>query len=373
MDLSNVYFVIGTSYAGKSTIVKNLARKHGGIALEENYHDAKLPELDSREFPGLTYTRDLQDWHEFIRRTPDEYVTWLENTKKECEIVELQIIEELLEKPEAQGKKIFVDTNICIETLHRISDRRHVLVMLADPEIGINRFFDRPDPEKQFLYRLMLEEPDPQAALDNYREILTRICSKESYDELLHSGFEVIFRDENRSQEETVLLAEKIFGISSGMKIELTELSEENMEQCFALRVAENQTQYIASNEDSLKTAKENRKVARPFVICCDGRIVGFTMFAFDEDYEDPDDRYWLWRFMIDEGSQGKGYGTAALQVIIRYFREHGANNIRLSTKETNTKALSMYHRAGFRETGELNDEEIVLQLDLRGNDENEL
>ena len=76
---------------------------------------------------------------------------------------------------------------------------------------------------------------------------------------------------------------------------------------------------------------------------------------------------------MIDEGSQGKGYGTAALKVIIRYFREHGANNIRLSTKETNTKALSMYHRAGFRETGELNDEEIMLQLDLRGNDENEL
>ena len=28
------------------------------------------------------------------------------------------------------------------------------------------------------------------------------------------SGFPVIFRDEARSQEETVLLAEKIFGIS---------------------------------------------------------------------------------------------------------------------------------------------------------------
>ena len=213
MNLSNVYFVIGTSYAGKSTVVKNLAKKHGGIALEENYHDAKLPELDSREFPNLTYTRDLRDWHEFIRRTPDEYVTWLENVKKECEIVELQMIEELLDKPEAQGKKIFVDTNICIETLRRISDTRHVLVMLADPEIGIHRFFDRPDPEKQFLYRLMLEEPDPQAALDNYREILTRVMSKKSYEELLHSGFRVLFREEERSQEETVRLAEEIFGL----------------------------------------------------------------------------------------------------------------------------------------------------------------
>ncbi len=215
MDLSNVYFVIGTSYAGKSTVVRNLAAKHNGIELGENYHDVKLPELDSAEFPNLTYTRDLQDWHEFIRRTPEEYVTWLHNVKKECETVELQILEELLAKPEAREKRVFVDTNICVETLHRISDERHVLVMLADPETGIHRFFDRPDPEKQFLYRLMLEEPDPQAALDNYREILTRVCSRESYDELLHSGFRVIFRDENRSQEETVRLAEEIFGLDA--------------------------------------------------------------------------------------------------------------------------------------------------------------
>ena len=214
MDLKNVYFVIGTSYAGKSTIVKNLAKKHNGIALEENYHDEKLPELDSKEFPNLCYTRDLQDWHDFIRRTPDEYVTWIENVKRECEIVELGILEEMLAKPEARDKKIFVDTNICVETLRKISDTGHVLVMLSDPEISIYRFFDRPDPEKQFLYQLMLEEPDPQAALDNYREILTRICSKEVYDELENSGFHKIYRDENRSQEETVKLAEQLLELT---------------------------------------------------------------------------------------------------------------------------------------------------------------
>ena len=217
MDLSNVYFVIGTAYAGKSTLVKNLAKKHHGIALEENYHDAKLPELDSRAFPNLTYTRDLEDWHEFIRRTPEEYVTWIRNVQKECETVELQMIEELLQKPEARGKKIFVDTNICIETLHRISDTGHVLVMLSNPEISVRRFFERPDKEKQFLYQLMMEEPDPQAALDNFREILTRINSQEAYDELLHSGFRVLLRDEERSEEETVRLAEAIFMIDVGV------------------------------------------------------------------------------------------------------------------------------------------------------------
>lgn len=49
------------------------------------------------------------------------------------------------------------------------------------------------------------------------------------------------------------------------MKIELIDLTEENMRQCFEMRVASNQKQYIASNEDSWKTAKENEKVARTF------------------------------------------------------------------------------------------------------------
>ncbi len=149
------------------------------------------------------------------------------------------------------------------------------------------------------------------------------------------------------------------------MNVNLIPLSNDNKEQCFKLKVAENQMQYIASNEASFRSAKENLKIARPFVIYCDDELVGFTMFAFDEEYEKPDDRYWLWRFMIDEQQQGKGFGTAALREIIKYFKDNGANNIRLSTKESNIKALSLYKKAGFYETGEYNGEEIVLQLDL--------
>ena len=87
--------------------------------------------------------------------------------------------------------------------------------MLADPEISVRRFFDRPDREKQFLYRLILEEPDPEAAMENYRRGLMRINSRERYDRFLHSGFPVILRDENRTPEETLALAEQVFGLYS--------------------------------------------------------------------------------------------------------------------------------------------------------------
>ena len=211
MKFKNVFFINGTAYAGKSTVLKMLAEKYDGILCEENYHDSKLSELDSSEFPALTYIRDMTDWRDFIRRTPDEYEAWVKEVTKECEVLELEILEKL----SCQGKLVFVDTNISVETLWDISDKDHVLIMLAEPETSVNRFFERPDREKQFLYRLLMQEEDSAQAMDNFRECLNRINSREIYNGFLMSGFNVILRDDNRSVDETLKLAEEAFGLKS--------------------------------------------------------------------------------------------------------------------------------------------------------------
>lgn len=207
MKFDNVYFINGTAYAGKSTIVKLLAQKYNGIACEENYHDSRSDSLDKEKFPALTYTRDLKDFRHFIRRTPQEYDDWIKEVNKECSIIELEILEDLVR--ENKDKKIFVDTNISLSTLREISDNDHVLIMLADPSVSINRFFDRPDKEKQFLYKIMLEEENPKQALENFRKCLERVNNKEIYDEFLNFGFNVVLRDDNRSIEETLKIVEE--------------------------------------------------------------------------------------------------------------------------------------------------------------------
>lgn len=149
------------------------------------------------------------------------------------------------------------------------------------------------------------------------------------------------------------------------MKAELREINDENRAECIALTVSAEQAQYVYPNANSLEDAERLPEIARPFAIYADGKMVGFTLFAFDEINDDPD-RYWLWRLMIGSGFQGKGYGSAALEVIIDYFRENGADEITLSAKESNTVALALYHKFGFRENGEMNGEEIVLKKPLK-------
>ena len=83
MIFENAYFITGTAYAGKSTLVHLLAEKHGGVECEENYHDRLLPGLSKEEFPALTWSRDLEDWHEFIRRTPEAYEAWMDQVSRE--------------------------------------------------------------------------------------------------------------------------------------------------------------------------------------------------------------------------------------------------------------------------------------------------
>ena len=153
------------------------------------------------------------------------------------------------------------------------------------------------------------------------------------------------------------------------MIIRLEPVNDDNREAVLALSVREDQP-FVAANEASLRHAAEaNREVpglARPFAIYADDRLVGFCMFAVNPEDEDEDDRYYLWRFMIDKNEQGKGYGQAALQEIIRYFRSLGADRILLSTEPENECGLHVYHKAGFRDTGCIDCGEAVQRLWLK-------
>jgi dephospho-CoA kinase len=209
--LKNVYFIAGTAYAGKSTTVKMLAERYDMICCGENYHMAVSEIVATPEtHPDLCYNRSLTDWKDFVTRTPEEYERWLYAVGREAaefEVAELITI--------SQDKKVIVDTCIPIDILKEITDYDHVAVMLSPQSMSVERFFDRSDPEKQFLLNVIDSCDDPAAVMENYRQGLARINSKEHYDEYANSGFFTVMREDNGldTREQVCDMIAKHFGL----------------------------------------------------------------------------------------------------------------------------------------------------------------
>lgn len=191
-------------------MVKLLAEKYDGICCGENYHMDLLSFADPVHQPNLCYFNTMSSWQEFVTRTPEEYDAWITGTARE--VAQLEIIQ-LLRLCES-GKKIFVDTNISPEILKEISDYDHVAIMLSPQSMSVDRFFDRPDAEKQFIYQKLLECPDPDAAIANYRKCLEAINSQEHYREMAESGFFTHLRTDESTIEHTLSILEAHFQLT---------------------------------------------------------------------------------------------------------------------------------------------------------------
>ncbi len=77
--------------------------------------------------------------------------------------------------------------------------------------------------------------------------------------------------------------------------------------------------------------------------------MVGFTLFGIDED----DHEYWMYRMMIDQQHQGKGFGKQAIQLVIddiRSMKEERHQTITLSYEPSNEHAKRVYEKMGFQE-----------------------
>ena len=207
--LKNVYFINGTAYAGKSTMVRMLAEKHNGIECGENYHEKLMHLIDVENQPNLKYFDTMSDWQEFINRTPDEYYKWIQGVSEEAS--ELEIIE-LIRRSE-EGRPIFVDTNISPDILHQISDYNHVAIMVSPQSMSVEKFFDRRDPEKQFLLSKIMEAENPMKTMRNFKACIAKINSQEEYDKFVDSGFFVFKRDNTKTLDETLEILEDHFGL----------------------------------------------------------------------------------------------------------------------------------------------------------------
>ncbi len=144
--------------------------------------------------------------------------------------------------------------------------------------------------------------------------------------------------------------------------IALKKVDEDNFRKVVGIKLNEEQSKFVATNVYSIAQAWIYPEVARPFAIYNDEEVIGFMMIAWDEEEREAS----IWRFMIAEEHQNKGYGRKAMECALNIIKESNKfDYVSLDYVPGNDAGKHLYESLGFKETGEIEDGEIVMKLDL--------
>lgn len=142
--------------------------------------------------------------------------------------------------------------------------------------------------------------------------------------------------------------------------VELREITKENYQECLNLKIADNQKNFVSSTTHSLAQAWVYYDTAFPFAIYANNVMVGFIMLG----YYEVKGYYTLWKLMIDEKHQNKGYGKQALKLGIDYLVDRfKVKEVYTAYHAANRIARDLYASIGFCETGEIVGNEIGMKL----------
>ena len=151
--------------------------------------------------------------------------------------------------------------------------------------------------------------------------------------------------------------------------VSLREITDDNRAAVEALAVTEEQSRHVASVAQSLQDAEEYPD-ARPWyrAVYADDETVGFVMISDGITVDDPTyvGPYYLWRLLVDRHFQGRGFGTAALDLVLEHVRTRPDARVLLTSHVVGpTSPVTFYLQYGFRLTGEVHEGEPLLELEL--------
>jgi diamine N-acetyltransferase len=147
------------------------------------------------------------------------------------------------------------------------------------------------------------------------------------------------------------------------LTITLREITLDNWRECVRLKVADDQQGFVASNAVSLAQSKYEPE-SIPLAVYDGDTMVGFVMYH-PEEYGIAN-LWFIERLMVGHQYQGKGYGRAAMNLLLQRLKATpGYTAILISFVPDNTAAERLYSSLGFEDTGEIEEGEIVYRLAL--------
>ena len=138
--------------------------------------------------------------------------------------------------------------------------------------------------------------------------------------------------------------------------LKLIEVNEQNWLEARNLSVTEAQRGYLDSPLGIIARGYIYRSDRARVIGIADGdTLIGLALVR---DLDEEPACYDLQQFMIDRRYQGRGYGTAALRMLLSELeKERKYDCVEVCVKKDDAAALRVYEKAGFTDTGYIDED----------------
>ena len=220
-SLQNVYFLTGTMLAGKTTMCKALADKHGFTWFDYNHNGVpfkKWLSLCDEKYQPLHFARNKRydkqenyDWDAHFNRTAEEIIAEQFERSLNDEFLEFVVIE-LIKL--SQNNKVIIDFCAPIDILVEIADYNRIACLLTAPHlVTFENYGSREDHKDHYEWLHSLNEAKKKIAK---QDEVFRIGTEKTYEEARKYNLFNIVRTEESTIENTLLLLEKHFNLTDG-------------------------------------------------------------------------------------------------------------------------------------------------------------
>lgn len=145
--------------------------------------------------------------------------------------------------------------------------------------------------------------------------------------------------------------------------VELRKVNIGNWKECCKLSVLDKDKRFVRSSEGIIAKAYALGELADLYAIYYDEEAAGLVLIRYYEEGQE----YVLDQMMIDKRFQQKGIGTKAFKELTsKLNHKRRYDSIILCYIEGNESAKKFYLKQGFEHTGEIDEDEVIMKLDLR-------
>ncbi len=202
--LKNVYFITGTPCGGKTTISRELAKRHGLVVydIDEQFENHRKMS-DATNQPSMN--KQFKDADEFFGRSVEEYKQWLiHNTREQLDFVLLDLIR-------LSGNQIVIcDCHLTMEQAERITEPSRCAFLIKEPSNIVEDYCNRPDHQD---FRDFIHSATDVAKAKEVCNATLLSLNEKNYKDIKNSEYFWVERDENSTVEATVKKVEQHFGL----------------------------------------------------------------------------------------------------------------------------------------------------------------